>query len=203
RLAAIVEGLRAAVLPRMRVSGGGTGTYALDLAGGVFSELQAGSYALMDVEYDACGSPDGEAWPFEPALFVAASVVSSRHKTHSTIDAGLKAVAVDGPPARVVGGAPSGARWFAMGDEHGAVAHPSTFARLGAARDPLERARTIETIDSDPAIDWPEDLPGDGGLVWLQPGHCDPTINLYDAFYVADEDGSLERWPIDARRTSP
>lgn len=202
-LSAVVERLRADGLPPIRVTGGGTGTCSLDLAGGVFSELQAGSYALMDVEYDACESPDGEAWPFHPALFIAASVVSAQHKTHSTIDAGLKAVAVDGPAARVVAGAPSGARWFAMGDEHGAVAHPSTFALLTQARDPLARAQAIETIDCNAALGWPEDLPGDGALVWLQPGHCDPTINLYDAFYVADEDGNLERWPIDARRLSP
>jgi D-serine deaminase-like pyridoxal phosphate-dependent protein len=201
RLAAVVEGLRADGLPPIRVTGGGTGTFALDLAGGVFSELQAGSYALMDVDYDSCGSPDGEPWPFEPALFIAASVVSAQHKTHATIDAGLKAVAVDGPPPRLVAGAPADARWFAMGDEHGAVAHSATFAQLAAAREPLARAQTIETIDRDPARGWPDDLPGYGGVVWLQPGHCDPTVNLYDGFYVADEDGRLDRWPIDARRT--
>jgi 3-hydroxy-D-aspartate aldolase len=39
--------------------------------------------------------------------------------------------------------------------------------------------------------------------VWLQPGHCDPTINLYDAFLVAEPDGSWSRWPIDARRSTP
>lgn len=202
RLSAIVEELRGAGLPPVRVTGGGTGTFALDLAGGVFSELQAGSYALMDVEYGDCGSPDGEAWPFEPALFIAASTVSARHKTHSTIDAGLKAVAVDGPPARFVAGAPAGARWFAMGDEHGAVAHPATFAQLAAARDALSRDEAIAAIDADAGIAWPEDLPRSGDIVWLQPGHCDPTINLYDAFFVADEDGTLDRWPIDARRVS-
>lgn len=202
RLAAVVEGLRAAGLPPVRVTGGGTGTFALDLAGGVFSELQAGSYALMDVEYGGCDSPDAGDWPFAPALFIAATVVSAQHKTHATIDAGLKAVAVDGPPARVVAGAPADARWFAMGDEHGAVAQAATFAQLAAARDPLARAAIIDEIDGDASIVWPTELPKGGELVWLQPGHCDPTINLYDAVYVADEDGRLERWPIDARRVS-
>ena len=203
RLAAIVDELRADGLAPARVTGGGTGTYAYDIAGGVFTELQAGSYALMDTEYEDCRAPDGEPWPFEPALFIAASVVSARHKTHATVDAGLKAVAVDGPPARIVSGAPAGSRWRSMGDEHGAIAHPATLERAMQARDPLTYDRAIAEIDADPAIPWPDDLPKSGALVWLQPGHCDPTINLYDAFYVADEDGTLERWPIDARRVSP
>jgi 3-hydroxy-D-aspartate aldolase len=39
--------------------------------------------------------------------------------------------------------------------------------------------------------------------IWLQPGHCDPTINLHDAFLVAEAGGSWSRWPIDARRVTP
>jgi D-serine deaminase-like pyridoxal phosphate-dependent protein len=61
-----------------------------------------------------------------------------------------------------------------MGDEHGAIVHP-------AAGDALKG----------------------GDVVWLQPGHCDPTMNLYDALHVVAEDGSAERWPIDARRVTP
>ncbi|WP_380862179.1 alanine racemase [Sphingoaurantiacus capsulatus] len=202
-LAALVDSLNAEGLSPARVTGGGTGTFAYDLAAGVFTELQAGSYAFMDAEYDGCGAPDGEPWPFEPALFIAASIVSAQHKTHVTNDAGLKAVAVDGPPAKVVAGAPEGSRWFSMGDEHGGIAHPATFQQFAAAaRDALTRDRTITVIDSDPAVPWPADAPKSGDLVWLQPGHCDPTVNLYDAIFVADEDGTLERWPIDARRVS-
>ena len=172
RLKAVVDDLKAAGLAPEIVTGGGTGTFATDLASGVFNELQAGSYAFMDVEYEDCGAPDGGAWPFRPALFVAASVVSARHKSHVTIDAGLKAFSVDGPPARVLHGAAPGSRWRSMGDEHGAIFHP-------AAAEALNRV---------------------GDIVWLQPGHCDPTVNLYDALYVVDEDGSAEVWPIDARR---
>jgi D-serine deaminase-like pyridoxal phosphate-dependent protein len=202
RLRRLVDDLRGGGLPPARVTGGGTGTFAFDLAGGVFDELQAGSYALMDVEYGACAAPDGAPWPFEPALFIAATVVSARHKAHVTVDAGLKAVAVDGPPARVVAGAAPGARWFAMGDEHGGIAHPDFLAKLADARDPLARDAAVSAIDDDDALGWPGDAPRWGDRVWLQPGHCDPTINLYDAFLVADEDGGLERWPIDARRVS-
>ena len=38
-----------------------------------------------------------------------------------------------------------------------------------------------------------------GERIWLVPGHCDPTVNLYD-FIVAVRDGVVEDvWPIEAR----
>lgn len=161
--------LTAAGLPPGVVTGGGTGTHPFDLASGVFTELQAGSYALMDAEYAECEPPVPGEWKFRQALFVASRVVSANHESHVTVDAGVKALSMDGPPARVVGGRADGLPWKDMGDEHGRVDCPLAL----------------------------------GDLVWLQPGHCDPTINLYDAMDVVSEDGtSVERWPIDARRTS-
>lgn len=202
RLSGLVDELTEAGLAPAIVTGGGTGTFAADLASGVFTELQAGSYAFMDVEYDACGSPDGGAWPFEPALFLAASVVSANHKTHVTVDVGLKAHSVDGPPAKVIAGAAEKSRWGAMGDEHGAIYHPATLGALRqAGGDPLKFAQAIAEVDEDPAIPWPVGAPKIGDIVWLQPGHCDPTVNLHDAMFVVDEAGGYELWPIDARRT--
>ncbi len=38
-----------------------------------------------------------------------------------------------------------------------------------------------------------------GERIWLVPGHCDPTVNLYD-FIVAVRGGIVEDvWPIEAR----
>ena len=199
RLRSVVNDLGEAGLHPRLVTGGGTGTYADDFANGVFNELQAGSYAVMDVEYAACGAPGGEDWLFQPSLFICASVVSACHKTHVTTDAGLKAVSVDGPPPRVLAGAPGESKWRSLGDEHGAIIHPD-FIDLFAVADRLKLSDQIQALDEDDAIRWPLDAPRSGALVWLQPGHCDPTINLYDAFLVADEDGRLEHWPIDARR---
>jgi D-serine deaminase-like pyridoxal phosphate-dependent protein len=203
RLKVLVGELAARGLAPSVVTGGGTGTHTLDLAGGVFNELQAGSYALMDVEYDDCGAPDGAAWPFEPALLIAARVVSTVHKSHVVVDAGLKAVSVDGPPARVIAGAAKGSLWRPMGDEHGAVFHPSALGALReAGRDPLAFERAISAIDANSDRPFADDAPKLGDVVWLQPGHCDPTVNLYDAFVVWNE-GGWTPWPIDARRTTP
>ena len=201
-LKALVAELTAAGLAPPVVTGGGTGTHAFDLASGVFTELQAGSYAVMDVEYDDCGAPGGGAWPFEPALHIAASVVSARHKSHVVVDAGFKAVSMDGPPARVASGAAPGSLWRPMGDEHGLIAHPAMIDVLKAAgRDPLGFATAVSAADADPARAFPADAPQVGQIVWLQPGHCDPTINLYDALHVWDGE-TLERWPVDGRRVS-
>src|SRR5687767_8490597 len=118
----------------------------------------------MDVEYAACESPGRDEWKFRQALHIASTVVSANHTTHVTIDAGVKALSMDGPPPRVTAGAPAGSEWIAMGDEHAFV-----------------------KFETGPA-------PRLGDIVWLQPGHCDPTINLYDAMWVVAEDGSAERW---------
>ena len=174
--ARLVRELTTAGLPPGVVTGGGTGTHGFDLASGVFTELQAGSYAVMDVEYGDCDPPGEGAWRFRPAIFVAATVVSANHASHVTVDAGAKALSMDGPPARVAAGAPAGSQWICKGDEHGFIVVPEETA--------------------------PDELPVLGDLVWLQPGHCDPTVNLYDAMWVVAEDGTAERWEIDARRVS-
>ena len=81
------------------VTGAGTGTHELAIGAGVFTELQPGSYCVMDTSYQAAIG-DG----FEQALFVVATVVSKRREG-VTVDAGWKAISVDaGPPA--VHGAP-------------------------------------------------------------------------------------------------
>ena len=58
------------------VTGGGTGSFAIDAELGVLTELQAGCYIFLDREY-AIANSGGPA--FEPALFVDASVVSAKH----------------------------------------------------------------------------------------------------------------------------
>jgi D-serine deaminase-like pyridoxal phosphate-dependent protein len=67
------------------VSAGGTGTYDINTAA---TEIQAGSYALMDNDYGKLGLP------FTRALAVAATVIHAG-KNWSVADCGLKAMGMD------------------------------------------------------------------------------------------------------------
>lgn len=69
------------------LSGGGTGTWCTNEA---VTELQAGSYALMDTAYAA-----QDDVPFEQALTVLATVVSVNPKGWAVADAGLKSFGMD------------------------------------------------------------------------------------------------------------
>jgi D-serine deaminase-like pyridoxal phosphate-dependent protein len=67
------------------LSGGGTGTYDVNL---VATEIQAGSYALMDTAYAKLDIP------FIPALAVVATVIHANAKW-TVADCGLKALGMD------------------------------------------------------------------------------------------------------------
>jgi len=87
------------------VSAGGTGTYDLHDATGI-TELQAGSYALMDSHYASLGLP------FLQASFIVGTVISV-HATHAVADVGLKALGMDhGNPTMTDGDV-----WY-FSDEH-------------------------------------------------------------------------------------
>lgn len=91
------------------VSAGGTGTYACNTWA---SEIQAGSYVLMDTAYGRLGLPFGQA------LFVLATVVSSSTEW-SVADAGLKAFGMDHGNPDLAGATV----WFCS-DEHTTFSPP-------------------------------------------------------------------------------
>ena len=91
------------------ISAGGTGTYDLHESTGV-TELQAGSYSLMDTQYAQLGLP------FEQAAWVLTTVVS-RSEKWSVINAGLKAMSTDHGNPQVAGHSV----WFCS-DEHTTIA---------------------------------------------------------------------------------
>jgi 3-hydroxy-D-aspartate aldolase len=96
------------------VSGGSTGTWDVDLAIPDVTELQAGSYPLMDLAYQKLGVG------FERAMTVMATVISANHADFVTVDAGFKAFSTDrsfGPDPLEMPGAAY--RWG--GDEFGYV----------------------------------------------------------------------------------
>ncbi len=137
------------------ITGAGTGTAALEAASGVYGELQAGSYLFMDADYAA--NKRAPAQPrFEHALFVKTQVVSTHEEAaepYVVCDAGHKSHAIDsGLPKVYTFSKRSTLDYSNGGDEHG-ILKPSA----GNTR-----------------------LPGLGSLLWLIPGHCDPTVNLHD-----------------------
>lgn len=97
------------------ITGASTGSYSEDASLPYITELQAGSYALMDVAYARIGRKE-----FGHALTVLATVVSANHQDRVTVDAGFKAFATDrtfGPEVQGL----EGARFEWAGDEFGYV----------------------------------------------------------------------------------
>jgi 3-hydroxy-D-aspartate aldolase len=96
------------------VSGGSTGTWQIDTRVRDLTELQAGSYVLMDIAYRK------EGLEFAPALNVLGTVVSANHAQFVTVDAGFKAFSTDRPYGPEPLGLPEATyRWG--GDEFGYV----------------------------------------------------------------------------------
>jgi D-serine deaminase-like pyridoxal phosphate-dependent protein len=156
------------------VTGAGTGSLMLEAASGVYGELQAGSFMFMDADY-AQNERDPAQPQFEHALFVKTQVVST-HGSHAVCDAGHKSHAIDsGLPLVHAFDTESELDYFNGGDEHGI---------LRAAGDSKR-------------------LPGLGRMLWLIPGHCDPTVNLHDTMIGVTgglRQGTVQRiFRVDAR----
>jgi len=98
------------------VSAGGTGSYDISSTVEGITEIQAGSYALMDTEYAKLGLP------FEHALSVLGTVISRPVPERCVADSGHKACAKDhGNPS--IKGIP-GASVLTLNDEHATLALP-------------------------------------------------------------------------------
>ncbi len=99
------------------ITGGGTGSVEFDAASGVYTELQAGSYAFMDGDYGA--NEWGGPLTFQNSLFLLSTVMSAPAPDRVVLDAGLKSASAEcGPPA-VYG--ESGLTCTAINDEHSVV----------------------------------------------------------------------------------
>ena len=143
--------LTAAGLPVPLVTGSGTGTLVHEAASGVYGELQAGSFLFMDADY-ARNEREPAQPAFEQALFVKTQVISACD-SHAVCDAGHKSHAIDsGLPTVALLPPERALRYANGGDEHGLLYADGPQARL-------------------PAL---------GQMLWLVPGHCDPTVNLHD-----------------------
>ena len=165
--------LEGAGLPVEIVAGASTGTHDIDSELPGLTELQSGSYCVMDLEYQRIGGPTGPSLTaFEMALTVIATVVSVPAAERAIVDAGLKAFSTDKPFPPEAVERPGVAYEFA-GDEHGRL----------VVTDPSRRPSLGERIE-------------------FFPPHCDPTFNLYDRIYAMRRDRVEAIWPIAARGRS-
>ncbi len=167
--AALVRELRKDGLPCEILTGTGTGTAAFDVEIPELTDIQVGSYCMMDTEYF---NIEGVGSAFPCALTCLSTVVSCNQKEFVTIDAGLKALyfTPHAPPCKAADGLPEPGwsyDWF--GDEHGKLFCPA------------------------------EKRPALGEVVELTLPHCDPTINLHDVIYLCSGGEVIEELPIDLR----
>ncbi len=160
-------------IPVERLTGGSTGTYNVDSEIAGFTELQAGSYIFMDLDYQCIGGENRELFlDFDFALSVLTTVISKSHKTLATVDGGFKAFATDKPFTPQLKNI-TGVNFRWAGDEHGIL-------------ELINPSQEIKLNDR---------------LEFLTP-HCDPTVNLYDHLYAIRGERVEEIWPITARGCS-
>jgi D-serine deaminase-like pyridoxal phosphate-dependent protein len=165
-----------ATIPNCTIfSASGTGTFDIDLAVPEISELQVGSYACMDTEYLGIGSADDDTRfvSFDPALRLLTTVVSANHDNFVTVDAGLKTLYKDGGKPQVITPDHSALVYDWFGDEYGRITGTDHTA-----------------------------LPRLGAVLELVTSHCDPTVNLFDRYFLTRGNSVAGTWPIDLRGCS-
>jgi D-serine deaminase-like pyridoxal phosphate-dependent protein len=117
RVRSLRDALKGVQLEAQIVTGAGTGSAEFDGPGGVYTELQAGSYIFMDADYLAV---EPLVARFSPSLFVDTTVVGVQWDDHVTTDAGTKAFALNGPAPLSAAGE-GGWTYSYDGDEFGRV----------------------------------------------------------------------------------
>ncbi len=128
-LMATADEVRAAGIKIEVLTGGGTGTSAIDIALAGLTELQPGSYIFMDSRYAAIEWTGGAPTPFENALTVLGTVISRPAADRCIVDVGYKAASSDGGPPRPLD--LDGAVFSVAGDEHGQLAFSGATTPLG------------------------------------------------------------------------
>jgi 3-hydroxy-D-aspartate aldolase len=162
------QAIEAAGIPCPIFTGGGTGTFDIDVEVPGITDLQCGSYIFMDEQYAVIGGPDSERLTaFEPALFVWSTAISQPVPGSMTIDAGYKSLTnenVHPVPIDLVG-----VTYDWGGDEHGILEFEG--------ESPLQL--------------------GEKTRIFI--AHCDPTVNLFDAYHIVEGDQVTAQWSITAR----
>lgn len=156
-------------IPCPVITGAGTGTYLIEAAGRVFTELQPGSYVFMDLDYgrilDQADRPITET--FGHSLTVLVTVISRGAPTRAVVDAGHKTIPIDSGLPRPLNR--PGVEYNSPSDEHGVLGLP------------------------------PEDGLAIGDKLRLIPPHCDPVVNMFDWYVCVRQGRVEAIWPIGAR----
>jgi D-serine deaminase-like pyridoxal phosphate-dependent protein len=150
------------------ISAGGTGTYDCNRWA---TEIQAGSYALMDTAYAKLGMP------FEQAFYLLSTVISVSAK-YAVADAGLKSMGMDHGNPELPGG-----RVLFCSDEHVTFVPGRADGDVGASPIDWESPTTIRVADR----------------VRLIPAHVDPTIAYHERLFVVENEDVVDEWAIDLR----
>jgi D-serine deaminase-like pyridoxal phosphate-dependent protein len=168
----IVDALSGAGLPPPMVTGAGTGTYDIDSEVDCLTDLQVGSYVFMDQEYRLIGGSGGGFFDDFEVALQVSTTVISQPVP------GM--VTVDGGykafASDTVDPEPlalADARFRFAGDEHGVL-----------------------------VLDQGQKAPMLGSVQRFITPHCDPTVNLYDYYWICREGLAVEVWPIAARGCS-
>jgi 3-hydroxy-D-aspartate aldolase len=163
------EDLASAGLDCELVTGAGSGTFEHEAASGVYNEIQPGSYIFVDMDYGRNLDQNGN---FVSGFRNSLFV----HSMVMSVPASDRAILDCGLKAVSTDKGLPGVwnepevEFVNISDEHG-------FLDIS------------ETNTS----------PGLGDRFILVPGHCDPTVNLYDRI-ICERDGMVESiWPIEAR----
>lgn len=170
--AQVVRQFRQSGLPCHIFTGAGTGTYEIDCRIPELTDLQVGSYTLMDAEYLSIGSSQDPTRfdKFPPALTLLTTVINTNHDHFVTVDAGLKALYHHGAIPYILHPPDSGFQYDWWGDEHGKIA--------------------LSNRSKKPQI---------GEVLELVVSHCDPTVNLFDLLYFTRKGKVTGVWPVDLR----
>ena len=155
------------------VSGGGTGTYAIDCYLGKFTESQAGTYIFLDTNYMNTHFEETISCPFEKALTVATSVISTSSPDYIITDAGLKEFSREHLAPQIITAPAIGYDYELVGDDLGRIITPRNLLR-----------------------------PKIGDILECLTPHCYATLNLYTVYHCVRNDTLVDIWSIDARDQS-
>jgi D-serine deaminase-like pyridoxal phosphate-dependent protein len=169
-----VAALKAAGFSCETIGGAGTGTFMLESASGIWNEMQPGSYIFLDADYAKNAADAGASVPHFEHALFVLATVMSATAGHQVVVDAGHKALSNDSGFPTVWQRP-GLSYHRPSDEHGVIA-----VAAGAQR------------------------PAWGEKLLLVPGHCDPTVNLYDWYVGVRGFGTAQArvetiWPIEAR----